>query len=91
MLKKASTLYTLAIVLLSSKCTLGKVVTCTPDLSQNINYRWQFCTKMAFAKDRDANISTRVEFHEPFRSEYLATAGQSKPKRNALLLVFKEE
>jgi len=70
------------VVALLSVVSLGKVVTCSPDLTVNLSNRWAFCTKMAFAKDSIANVKAKVAF----------TDGRqiSKPKF-VQLFVFKED
>ena len=58
-------------------------MTCTPDLTLNMNNRWAFCTKMAFAKDQIARVKAQVEF---------LTEGPHNDKALSLqLFVFKEE
>ena len=62
----------------------GKVVTCSPDLTQNMNNRWAYCTKMAFKKDNFAHVKSSVEFVEK--------DGPNASRAVSLqLFVFKEE
>ena len=54
---------------LFGEVTRSKVVTCTPDLTVNMNNRWQYCTKMAFAKDRYAKVKASVEFADGHKTD----------------------
>ena len=55
-------LITIVAVLLLARVHHAKVVECSPDLTVNMNNRWQYCTKMAFAKDRIARVKATVAY-----------------------------
>lgn len=65
--------------------SMAKVVECQPNLTENMNNRWAFCTKMAFAKDNLAKVKAIGKFNGKDLAEEAAAA------KHVQLFVYKEE